>query len=116
MNAEGLPDFQALQNAFDIGRSLDIVYYLFDAPFLEGRDQREAGVETRRAALKDVLNRSRSKLLRFSESFAAHHRDIFESACDLALEGVIGKRAGSPYLSSAARTGSSSSAGCARSS
>ncbi|QJI37704.1 DNA ligase D [Pseudomonas sp. ADAK13] len=99
LNAEGLPDFQALQNAFDIGRSLDIVYYLFDAPFLEGRDQREAGVETRRAALKDVLNRSRSKLLRFSESFAAHHRDIFESACDLALEGVIGKRAGSPYLS-----------------
>ncbi|MDF3200891.1 DNA ligase D [Pseudomonas sp. 1912-s] len=99
LNAEGLPDFQALQNAFDIGRSLDIVYYLFDAPFLEGRDQREAGVETRRAALKDVLSRSRSKLLRFSESFAAHHRDIFESACDLALEGVIGKRAGSPYLS-----------------
>ncbi|WP_010169548.1 DNA ligase D [Pseudomonas sp. PAMC 25886] len=99
LNAEGLPDFQALQNAFDIGRSLDIVYYLFDAPFLEGRDQREAGVETRRAALKDVLNRSRSKLLRFSESFAAHHRDIFESACDLALEGVIGKRAGSPYVS-----------------
>ncbi|WP_294737555.1 DNA ligase D [uncultured Pseudomonas sp.] len=99
LNAEGLPDFQALQNAFDIGRSLDIVYYLFDAPFLEGRDQREAAVETRRAALKDVLNRSKSKLLRFSESFAANQRDIFESACDLALEGVIGKRAGSPYVS-----------------
>lgn len=99
LNAEGLPDFQALQNAFDIGRSLDIVYYLFDAPFLEGRDQREAGVEIRRAALKDVLSRSKSKLLRFSESFAANQRDIFESACDLALEGVIGKRAGSPYVS-----------------
>ncbi|NWD26116.1 DNA ligase D [Pseudomonas yamanorum] len=99
LNAEGLPDFQALQNAFDIGRSLDIVYYLFDAPFLEGRDQREAGVEARRTALKDVLNRSKSKLLRFSESFAANQRDIFESACDLALEGVIGKRAGSPYVS-----------------
>ncbi|MGC6369980.1 DNA ligase D [Pseudomonas sp. S2.OTC.A_B10] len=99
LNAEGLPDFQALQNAFDIGRSLDIVYYLFDAPFLEGRDQREAGVEERRAALKDVLACSKSKLLRFSESFAANQRDIFESACDLALEGVIGKRAGSPYIS-----------------
>jgi bifunctional non-homologous end joining protein LigD len=99
LNADGLPDFQALQNAFDIGRSLDIVYYLFDAPFLDGRDQRETAVEARRAALKKVLPRSKSKLLRFSESFAANQRDIFESACDLALEGVIGKRAGSLYVS-----------------
>ncbi|MFC6338148.1 DNA ligase D [Pseudomonas sp. CCM 7891] len=99
LNAEGLPDFQALQNAFDIGRSLDIVYYLFDAPFLEGRDLREEPVEKRRAALKEVLERRKSKLLRFSEAFAASQRDIFESACDLALEGVIGKRAGSPYRS-----------------
>ncbi|AZF21407.1 DNA ligase D [Pseudomonas sp. R3-52-08] len=99
LNGDGLPDFQALQNAFDIGRSLDIVYYLFDAPFLNGRDQREDPVETRRAALKSALSASKSKLLRFSEAFAANHRDIFESACDLALEGVIGKRAGSPYVS-----------------
>ncbi|CRM39802.1 Putative DNA ligase-like protein/MT0965 [Pseudomonas sp. 37 R 15] len=100
LNSDGLPDFQALQNAFDIGRSLDIVYYLFDAPFLDGRDQRQEPVESRRAALKSALSASKSKLLRFSEAFAADHRDIFESACDLALEGVIGKRAGSPYVSS----------------
>ncbi|AUZ46515.1 DNA ligase D [Pseudomonas orientalis] len=100
LNGDGLPDFQALQNAFDIGRSLDIIYYLFDAPFLDGRDQREEPVEARRAALKSALSASKSKLLRFSEAFAANHRDIFESACDLALEGVIGKRAGSPYVSS----------------
>ena len=100
LNADGLPDFQALQNAFDIGRSLDIVYYLFDAPFLHGKDLREAPVEQRRAALKSALSGSRSKLLRFSETFAANQRDIFESACDLALEGVIGKRVGSPYVSS----------------
>ncbi|WP_339435506.1 DNA ligase D [Pseudomonas orientalis] len=100
LNDDGLPDFQALQNAFDIGRSLDIVYYLFDAPFLDGRDQREEPLETRRAALESALSASKSKLLRFSEAFAADHRDIFQSACDLALEGVIGKRAGSPYVSS----------------
>jgi len=100
LNGDGLPDFQALQNAFDIGRSLDIVYYLFDAPFLEGRDQRQDPLEKRRAALKAALARSKSKLLRFSEAFAANQHDIFESARDLALEGVIGKRAGSPYVSS----------------
>ncbi|MGE1154888.1 DNA ligase D [Pseudomonas kitaguniensis] len=100
LNDDGLPDFQALQNAFEVGRSLDIVYYLFDAPFLEGQDQREAPVEARRAALKSALSSSRSKLLRFSEAFVANQRDIFESACDLALEGLIGKRLGSPYVSS----------------
>ncbi|NVZ53131.1 DNA ligase D [Pseudomonas sp. B6002] len=100
LNGDGLPDFQALQNAFDIGRSLDIVYYLFDAPFLGGVDQRKAPVEERRAALKSALSASRSKLLRFSEAFVANQRDIIESACDLALEGVIGKRLGSPYVSS----------------
>ncbi|WDU65148.1 DNA ligase D [Pseudomonas poae] len=100
LNGDGLPDFQALQNAFDIGRSLDIVYYLFDAPFLDGSDQRQAPVEERRAALKAALSGSRSKLLRYSEAFNANQRDIFESACDLALEGVIGKRLGSPYVSS----------------
>lgn len=100
LNADGLPDFQALQNAFDIGRSLDIVYYLFDAPFLEGRDQRSDPVEKRRAALKEAMARNNSKLLRFSAAFTANQQDIFESACDLSLEGVIGKRAGSPYNSS----------------
>ncbi|WP_339481045.1 DNA ligase D [Pseudomonas sivasensis] len=99
LNPEGLPDFQSLQNAFDSGRSLDLVYYLFDAPFLDGADQRQAPVEERRAMLKAALSGSKSKLLRFSEAFTAHHQDILQSACNLALEGVIGKRMGSPYTS-----------------
>ncbi|WP_025809022.1 DNA ligase D [Pseudomonas chlororaphis] len=99
LNDQGLPDFQALQNAFDIGRSLDIIYYLFDAPFLQGEDLRETPVEERRQALKEALGRKSSKVLRFSEAFAAHHQDILESACALSLEGLIGKRAGSPYVS-----------------
>jgi len=99
LNEQGLPDFQALQNAFEIGRSLDIIYYLFDAPFLQGVDQRELPVEDRRAALKKALGRKSAKVVRFSEAFAAQHQDIIESACALSLEGVIGKRAGSPYVS-----------------
>ncbi|MBA2930297.1 DNA ligase D [Pseudomonas sp. CCUG 57209] len=99
LNPEGLPDFQSLQNAFDSGRSLDLVYYLFDAPFLDGADQRQAPLEDRRAMLKAALSGSKSKLLRFSEAFTAHHQDILQSACNLALEGVIGKRIGSPYTS-----------------
>ena len=70
-NDQGLPDFQALQNAFDSGRSADIIYYLFDLPFLEGHDLREAPVEERREALSALLSeaKSGSKILRFSEDF-----------------------------------------------
>jgi bifunctional non-homologous end joining protein LigD len=98
LNEDGLPDFQALQNAFEIGRSKDIVYYLFDVPFLNGEDLRDRPVEERRAALKKLLGK-KSRLLRFSDAFSASHRDIVESACLLSLEGVIGKRAGSVYQS-----------------
>lgn len=99
LNDAGLPDFQALQNAFDVGRSKDIVYYLFDVPFLDGEDLREKPVEERRAALKKLLGKQTKGPLRFSDAFAAGHRDIIESACSLSLEGVIGKRAGSAYQS-----------------
>ncbi|MDH0892978.1 MULTISPECIES: DNA ligase D [unclassified Pseudomonas] len=99
LNEQGLPDFQQLQNAFDIGRSHDILYYLFDAPFIDGEDLRQAPLETRRERLKQALGETRDGPLRFSAAFAAQHRDIVESACALALEGVIGKRAGSPYVS-----------------
>jgi len=99
LNDAGLPDFQALQNAFEVGRSKDIVYYLFDVPFLNGEDIREKPVEERRAALKKLLGKQKKGPLRFSDAFSASHRDIIESACSLSLEGVIGKRAGSVYQS-----------------
>lgn len=49
-NDKGVPDFQALQNAFETERSEQIVYYLFDAPYLNGMDLGEVAVEQRRAA------------------------------------------------------------------
>lgn len=99
LNDEGLPDFQALQNAFETGRSKGILYYLFDMPYLSGEDLREVPVEQRRDALEQVLGTQRSRLLRFSDAFRSGHKDIIESASAMGLEGVIGKRAGSPYVS-----------------
>lgn len=77
----GLPDFQALQNAFDRNLPKDIIFYLFDAPFLHGEDLRDQPVEARRAALKAVMGSNRSPALRFSEDFSAAPQDIIESAC-----------------------------------
>ena len=99
LDEQGMPDFQALQNAFDDARSGDILYFLFDAPWLDGVDQRESPVEQRREALQQKLPK-RNGPLRFSEAFEVDHQSVLGSACALGLEGVIGKRAGSPYRSS----------------
>lgn len=100
LNDDGLPDFQGLQNAFEIGRSQHILFYLFDAPFLNGQDLRQQPLEARRKALQGLFKGKRKQgPLRFSAAFVASHHDIVESACAMRLEGVIGKRAGSPYVS-----------------
>ena len=98
-NEQGLPDFQALQNAFDSGRSGNILYYLFDMPYLNGVDLREVPVEERRAALATVLKPNEDPLLRFSDAFGEEPEALLNSACQMQMEGLIGKRLGSPYVS-----------------
>lgn len=98
-NDAGVPDFQALQNAFETGRSGNIVYYLFDVPFLNGMDLREVPVEQRRMALSTLLQRSEDELLRFSEDFGETPDALLNTACQMQMEGLIGKRVGSSYLS-----------------
>nr|WP_315448188.1 DNA ligase D [uncultured Pseudomonas sp.] len=95
----GVPDFQALQNAFDSGSSANILYYLFDMPYLNGVDLREVAVEERRAALSTVLGAHEQPLLRFSQAFDETPDALLNSACQMQMEGLIGKRLGSPYVS-----------------
>lgn len=99
LNENGLPNFQALQNAFDEKISQNIIFYLFDAPYLNGEDLREHAIEERRAKLEKIIPRKANTPLRYSAAFDADHRSIVSSACAMSLEGVIGKRAGSTYVS-----------------
>ncbi|MFJ4445529.1 DNA ligase D [Pseudomonas sp. NPDC089422] len=95
----GKADFQALQNAFDTDRDEQISYYLFDLPYLGGQDLRQVPLQERRETLRRLLEHSKSDRLRFSEDFDQPVQSLLDSACRLALEGLIGKRADSPYVS-----------------
>jgi len=99
VDEQGVPDFQSLQNAFDSGNSGDILYYLFDMPYLNGVDLREVPMEERRVALATVLKPSEEPLLRFSDAFAEEPEALLNSACQMRMEGLIGKRLGSAYVS-----------------
>ncbi|MEN5107273.1 DNA ligase D [Pseudomonas sp. TWI672] len=98
-NADGVPDFQLLQNAFDAGKSQGIIFYLFDLPYLNGADLRLVPVEQRRAALKQLMESNENPLLRFSDDFTEDVDALMNSACQMKMEGLIGKRSGSPYVS-----------------
>ena len=98
-NDQGVPDFQALQNAFEAGSSGKIAYYLFDMPYLNGMDLRKVPVQERRTALAAVLEPNESPLLRFSDAFEETPEALLNSACQMQMEGLIGKRIGSAYVS-----------------
>ncbi|AIR91099.1 DNA ligase D [Pseudomonas cremoricolorata] len=95
----GVADFQALQNAFDSNQADGLTYYLFDALWLNGDDLREQPLHARRAALQRLLESQPSDTLRYSEDFEGPVDSLLASACELSLEGLIGKRADSPYRS-----------------
>jgi len=95
----GTPDFGALQNAFNDARTEQIQYFVFDLPFYAGFDLREVGLSERRALLASLLRESSSEQIKFSEDFKAKGCDVLHHACRLGLEGVIGKRRDSAYVS-----------------
>jgi len=99
LNEDGVPDFGALQLAFDVSRPGNVVYYLFDVPFFDGHDLRAVPLEARRALLEMVLADKTSDSVRFSAVFDASAESVVTSACKLGLEGVIAKRRDAGYQS-----------------
>jgi len=104
LDENGVPNFQGLQNAFDANRPQDIIVYLFDIPFLNGYDLRGVPLEQRRAILRALMEEVDDSVLRFSNDFDFSAEDLLRSACDMALEGIIGKRRDSGYLSGRSST------------
>jgi bifunctional non-homologous end joining protein LigD len=102
LRSNGLSSFQALQNAFDAGRDAEIVFYVFDAPFLKGIDQTRLPLAERKANLAKVLKGSGA--VRFSEHLEGDAKEVLDKACKLGLEGLIGKRAVSIYESGRTKT------------
>ncbi|HEY3540518.1 MAG TPA: DNA ligase D [Trinickia sp.] len=99
LDARGVPSFQALQNAFDANRPQEIVFFLFDLPYLNGYDLRKVPLVQRRALLRALMEEPEQETIRFSEDFALDANDLLRSACEMALEGIVGKRRDSAYTS-----------------
>ena len=104
LDRDGVPDFNALQNAMDSRRSDAVVYYLFDAPFVGEYDLRRVPLWSRKRVLERLLEKNTSERLRFSESFNVRGSQLLQAACRLGLEGVILKQEDAPYVSERSKT------------
>ena len=104
LNAKGIPDFSALQNAIDNANTKDVVFFAFDLPFHDGKDLRQVPLIARRARLRRLLADGAGETLRFSESFDVAPAQMLAAACQMGMEGVIAKRPDAPYVSSRTET------------
>ena len=66
---DGLPKFNALQNAFDSTRIEDITYFVFDILYLDGKDLRSLEFRDRRAVLEQRFAVYDQGRVRLSQTF-----------------------------------------------
>jgi bifunctional non-homologous end joining protein LigD len=104
LGADGVPDFNALQNAIDGGRNGEIVWFAFDLPFLDGRDLRRVPLWSRRALLAEIVGARADERIRFSAAFDAPPDQVLQAARAMKLEGIMLKRADAPYVSGRTET------------
>ncbi|MDN8114911.1 non-homologous end-joining DNA ligase [Burkholderia vietnamiensis] len=98
-NAQGRPSFNGLQNAFDRRRTAGISLVVFDLMWLDDADLRPLPWRDRRTALSAIVGDILGPAVRFSEAIDAAPDAMLASACELGLEGIIGKQIDAPYRS-----------------
>ena len=97
--ANGRTSFQALQRALD-GKAAGVVYYVFDLLHADGRDLRSLPLRERASLLKERMGSvPASGPVRLSEHITGSGKQAWKAACELQLEGLIGKRLDAPYVS-----------------
>jgi bifunctional non-homologous end joining protein LigD len=95
LDAHGRSRFQLLQNA--LNKKAKLLYVVFDALIVGGKDIREKPLLERKKILKGLV--PRDPLLRYSEHVAEFGTREFAKAQRAHEEGVIAKRAASLYYS-----------------
>jgi len=100
MDAEGRASFQRLQNVLRDGHESDLTYFVFDLPYLNGRDLSQATLRQRKAALESILKRrspANDGWIRYSDHIEGNGQEVLDQACRNRLEGIVCKEANSPY-------------------
>ena len=97
LNDKGVSDFGALQN-WRSEADGDLIYYVFDILWYDGKNLMGLPLHQRQAILKEVLPTNDDRI-RQSKVFNASGIEFFKAAERMGLEGIIAKKAESIYTS-----------------
>ena len=100
LDERGISDFGALQNYAE-NKNEKLEYFVFDLPFLDGKDLTRQPLLDRKARLKELL--SGQDEVEFSGHIVGHGKQFFKQAAAQGLEGMISKRAESRYAQARTR-------------
>src|SRR3981189_981396 len=104
LDAQGHSDFERLQERMHVRApsenlvaQIRVVYFAFDLLYCDGYDLREAPLLERKQLLQRLLYTS--ERFRFADHQLEHGKELFALAEQNGLEGIVAKRADSPYVS-----------------
>jgi bifunctional non-homologous end joining protein LigD len=100
LTEDGVSDFDALHSRTNDARAILLVFDLLE---IEGEDLRDQPLVERKRRLRQPLSR-RDDGLQYVEFLEGDGATIFANACRLGLEGIVGKRADSPYRAGPSKT------------
>jgi bifunctional non-homologous end joining protein LigD len=104
LDSEGRPSFQALQKRARLSRGVDVrraaaespaVFYAFDLLGFEDRDLRALPLTERKRILRLLLPPLGP--IRYVDHFETDGQALMQHVTGLGLEGIVGKKADSPY-------------------
>ena len=94
LDEKGRPSFQLLQQ-YGQNDHVPLVYYVFDILYLDGKSVENKSLLERKELLKTLL--PESETIKYCEHIAETGDDFFNAVKENGLEGMIAKRAASPY-------------------
>jgi bifunctional non-homologous end joining protein LigD len=104
LDAQGHSDFERLQERMhmrapneNLVAQIPVVYFVFDLLYCDGYDLRETPLLDRKQLLQRLLHTS--ERFRYSDHQLEHGKELFALAEQNGLEGIVAKRADSPYVS-----------------
>ena len=108
VDKNGRNSFSDLQTSLSVdskkGEDRHHVYYVFDLLFEDGEDLRELPLLERKARLKSLLAKTKSKRIIYSQEILDEGSAVLGAACELDMEGIISKRVDATYESSRSGT------------
>ncbi len=94
INEKGMADFSSLQD-WRSEADGELVYYVFDILWYDGKDTMKLPLYERRKILKSVLPKSEN--IKMSENFQTNGIEFFKLAEEMSLEGIMAKKEESLY-------------------